>query len=77
MTDQNLIDARGLRCPEPLMLLKAKMRLLHPGDTAELWSDDPVSARDVPAYCRFLGHELIAAPDQDHPCRYIVKKGLK
>ena len=61
MTDQNLIDARGLRCPEPL----------------ELWSDDPVSARDVPAYCRFLGHELIAAPDQDHPCRYIVKKGLK
>lgn len=69
------IDARGLSCPEPLMLVKARMRSLQPGDELILLSDDPVSRRDVPAYCRYLGHELLALPDEDHPCRFVLRKG--
>lgn len=68
------LDARTLRCPEPLMLLKAKMRTIAPGDTVELLSDDPVSARDVPAYCQFIGHILLATPSSEHPHRYVVQK---
>ena len=68
------IYARTLRCPEPLMLLKAKMRTIASGDTVELLSDDPVSQRDVPAYCKFLGHHLLESPSPEHPYRYIVQK---
>lgn len=70
------IDARGLTCPEPLMLLKAKIRSIAAGDEVELLSEDPVSSRDVPAYCKFLGHELLATPDAEHPARYLIKKRL-
>lgn len=71
------IDARGLSCPEPLMLVKARMRSLQPGDELILLSDDPVSRRDVPAYCRYLGHELLALPDEDHPCRFVLRKAAQ
>lgn len=71
------IDARGLSCPEPLMLVKAKMRKIESGDEIELFSDDPVSLRDVPAYCKFLGHTLLAMPDKAHPARFLLRKETK
>ncbi len=71
------IDARGLSCPEPLMLVRARMRTLQPGDELILLSDDPVSLRDVPAYCRYLGHELLSLPDAEHPCRFVLRRGAQ
>lgn len=71
------IDARSLSCPEPLTLLRARIRELDAGDRIELLSDDPVSLRDVPAFCTFMGHTLLAVPDAEHPARFLVEKGGK
>ncbi len=53
------LDARGLRCPEPVMLLHQHMRKLGSGDMLDVLATDPSTQRYVPKFCTFLGHELL------------------
>lgn len=68
------LDCRGLSCPEPLILLKKLVREGASGDIFEVLSDDPVSLRDFPAYCRFMKHTLLAMPDDEHPHLFRIQK---
>ena len=45
------LDARGLFCPEPVMLLHNKIRDLANGDLLRLTATDPSTTRDVPKFC--------------------------
>ena len=47
-----LVDARGLRCPLPVLRLR---RAARPGSVIELVADDPAAAADVPAFAREMG----------------------
>lgn len=69
------VDGLGLDCPEPLMLLRKSVKDSAVGDLIALYSDDPVSLRDVPAFCDFMGHELVSMPDAEHPHRFVIRKG--
>ncbi|EFY07459.1 sulfurtransferase TusA [Succinatimonas hippei] len=72
--ENKTLDCRGLSCPEPLTLLRNLVRKAEPGQEITLLSDDPVSLRDVPAFCNFMGHKLVSLPDDQHPHRFIIKK---
>lgn len=49
------IDARGLRCPLPVLRLR-KIALQHPpGTLLKLTADDPAAARDIPAFAEEMG----------------------
>lgn len=69
-----LLDARGLRCPEPVMLLHAQLRRLPAGGVVRILADDPAAARDIPALCSNLGHTLIEQGGQGSECFYRVRK---
>ena len=58
---QEAIDAIGLKCPEPVMLLHAAVRRLAPGQELTLRATDPSTERDVASFCEFLGHRLLWA----------------
>ena len=45
-----VIDARGLRCPLPVLRLAAAARDAAPGTRFDLLADDPAAATDVPAF---------------------------
>ncbi len=68
------LDCGGMCCPEPLILLKKAVREAAVGDIVEVISEDPVSLRDFPAFCKFMKHELLAMPDNEHPHLYRIKK---
>lgn len=70
----HILDATGLFCPEPVMLLHNKIRDMAVGDTVQLLSTDPSSARDVPRFCTFLGHELLEQDEFDGCYRYLLRK---
>lgn len=53
------LDARGLMCPEPVMLLHGKMSELVAGKILKVVATDPSTTRDVPRFCQFLHHELL------------------
>ncbi|MBA6416259.1 sulfurtransferase TusA [Colwellia sp. 6M3] len=74
-TDQQL-DAIGLRCPEPVMMLRLKIRKMANGETLLVSADDPSTARDIPSFCRFMEHELIEQQIKEVPFQYVIKKGL-
>jgi len=56
-TDPVELDARGMRCPMPVLRLR---RLLDdtPGRPIKIYADDPVAARDIPAFCGQIGAEI-------------------
>lgn len=71
------LDARGLYCPEPVMMLHNKVRDMQAGELLEVIATDPSTTRDIPKFCRFLGHELVAqeALGEKNEFRYLIRKG--
>ncbi|ARD44326.1 sulfurtransferase TusA [Colwellia sp. PAMC 21821] len=74
-TDHKL-EAVGLRCPEPVMMLRLKIRKMSTGETLLVNADDPSTSRDIPSFCRFMEHQLIYQQVKVIPFQYIIKKGL-
>ena len=60
-----VVDARGLRCPLPVIRLAQRVRDLEPGTLVEVWATDPAAAADIPAWCRMRGQEYVTAHDQE------------
>jgi tRNA 2-thiouridine synthesizing protein A len=71
---EHLLDARGLFCPEPVMLLHKKIREIAPGEILVLVATDPSTTRDVPKFCHFLGHELLSHAEEENTYRYAIRK---
>jgi tRNA 2-thiouridine synthesizing protein A len=69
------LDALGLRCPEPVMMVRLKIREMQVGQTLVVTADDHSTTRDIPSFCRFMDHELLATDTAQSPYRYLVKKG--
>ncbi len=69
-----ILDATGLYCPEPVMLLHNKIRDMADGEVLQVLATDPSTERDIPKFCRFLGHELLAQEEFEGNFRYLLRK---
>lgn len=54
------IDARGLKCPEPVMMLRNALRQVDDDAVVKLVATDPSTQRDIPTMCRFMRHRLVS-----------------
>lgn len=63
--NESIVDARGKRCPGPIIALAQASRELAPGTTVVLLSDDPGAETDVPAWCRLKGVEYLGTRPLD------------
>ena len=71
-----VIDARGERCPLPVIRLARLVRDLPAGETAvTVWvlATDPAAASDVPAWCRMRGQRFVGAQAQADHTAYVVE----
>jgi tRNA 2-thiouridine synthesizing protein A len=50
-----IIDARGLNCPLPVLRVEKRAASLKPGEGFTLLATDPVARVDVPHFCRSNG----------------------
>jgi len=50
------VDARGLRCPEPLMVVRSKMMDMSAGQVIKVTATDPGTTWDFPDFCKFIRH---------------------
>ena len=72
MTD--ILDARSLLCPLPVLKARKRLRPLAAGDVLEVWADDPAAIVDIPHFCTEAGHTLEEMRDEaDHQVYRIVK----
>ena len=72
---QHQLDALGLRCPEPVMMIRLQIRNMQNGETLAICADDHSTTRDVPSFCRFMGHTLVASQTDTMPYQFVIQKG--
>lgn len=60
-----VVDARGLRCPAPVIRLARAAKDAPPGSTLTVLATDPAAVHDVPAWARMRGHVMVEATEQD------------
>jgi tRNA 2-thiouridine synthesizing protein A len=70
-----VVDATGLRCPEPLMVVRNKMMDMDSGQIIKVIATDPSTSWDFPKFCKFLNHELIHQEESENQYVYWIKKG--
>ena len=70
------LDATGLNCPEPVMMLHQHIRDLVPGGLLKVIATDPSTRRDIPKFCVFLGHELVEQAEEGATYLYLIRKKL-
>ncbi len=56
------------------MLLHNKIRDMAEGEVLQVLATDPSTERDIPKFCRFLGHELLAQEEFEGNYRYLLRK---
>ena len=71
----HFLDTLGLRCPEPVMMVRKSIRKIAVQETLLIEADDPATTRDIPSFCRFMEHELVAQQIEQKPFLYLIKKG--
>ena len=72
MTDQ--VDARGLSCPQPVLLTMDKLRNLNQGELVVLVDTD-TSRENVSRAAASLGWQIKAVEPQGGEYRIILQKG--
>ena len=68
------IDAIGLICPEPIMLLHKAIHESDSGQIIELIATDPAAKKDVEKFCEFLEHKLISFKEEKNQFIFQVEK---
>ncbi len=56
-----IVDARGQRCPMPLLMAKRALNALEPGRRLQVLATDATAIRDFEVFSRQSGHPLLAA----------------
>ncbi len=68
------VDTSGLRCPEPLMLVRNKMMDMQSGEVIKVLATDPSTSWDFPKFCNFLKHEMVLSKTEEMPFLYWIRK---
>lgn len=68
------IDARGLKCPLPVIRVKKGIGEIHVGEVLEVVATDPGSMADFQAWSRTTGHELLAAEQTAELYTYRIRR---
>lgn len=73
------LDARGLRCPLPVLKARKRLGEIPDGATLEVIADDPAAWIDMPHFCAEAGHALLESRDApaegDGAALFVLQKG--
>lgn len=65
MSGRVVLDARGLKCPLPILRARKAMKSLADGDVLVVLATDPGAGPDFEAFCATTGHRLVASSERD------------
>ncbi|HZV62080.1 MAG TPA: sulfurtransferase TusA family protein [Methylophilaceae bacterium] len=68
------LDARGLRCPLPILRCKKGMAEIEGGQVLKVLATDPGAVKDFQSFCKQTGHELLSQEQQDDEFTFYIRK---
>jgi tRNA 2-thiouridine synthesizing protein A len=69
-----VLDAKGLMCPEPVMMLHTKVKELNSGEVLQVLATDPSTKRDIAKFCSFLGYSLLDHGESEGVFTFYIQK---
>ena len=73
-TEPETIDARGLKCPLPVLKMEKRLASLPQGAALVVLATDPMAKVDIPLYCRQHGHDCTVSSEAD-TLRFAIVRG--
>ena len=70
----NVLDARGLACPMPIVKTAQLMKTMTSGQTLEVVSTDAGSIKDFAAWSRTTGNQLLESSSDAAVHRFVLRK---
>lgn len=75
MNSEKILDAKGLACPMPIVKTKKAMNELQSGQVLEIHATDKGSKKDLAAWAKSGGHELVNDTEENGVLKFWIKKG--
>ncbi|MCB1605086.1 MAG: sulfurtransferase TusA family protein [Xanthomonadales bacterium] len=72
----NFVDAKGLQCPQPLLLASQAIKKMLPSSVLLLEATDPHTDLDLQVWCERFGHQIVHTEEKDDLFRFWIQKGV-
>ena len=69
-----VVDARGLSCPMPIVKTAQAMKSIPSGAAIELLATDAGSIKDVAAWARVTGNEIVEQSSDGAVYRFVIRR---
>lgn len=69
-----VLDCRKMSCPIPVLKTKNAMSKMGIGEVLEMISTDPGSLKDIEAWARQTGQELLEVVHEDSHYKFYIRK---
>jgi tRNA 2-thiouridine synthesizing protein A len=73
-TAVEVVDARGLACPQPVLAARAALSGRPAGTRIVLLATDPLSPVDVAAWCARGGRRLLSEACEGDTFRFVIER---
>jgi tRNA 2-thiouridine synthesizing protein A len=76
LPDQEVVrlDARGLKCPMPIVKTAQAIKTMSAGQLLEVVATDPGSVADFAAWSRSTGNELVEQSAEGGEYRFVLRR---
>ncbi|MYL51665.1 hypothetical protein GLV98_19535 [Halobacillus litoralis] len=75
MEANEVLDAKGLACPMPIVKTKKAIEKLESGEVLEVQATDKGAKSDIAAWVKSGGHELLKDTEENDVLKFWIKKG--
>jgi tRNA 2-thiouridine synthesizing protein A len=58
-------DAKGLKCPLPVLKARRYLKDMKPGELLEIEATDPAAPKDFVHFCETTGHKLLETQEHE------------
>jgi len=73
MADQ-VLDAKGLNCPLPILRAKKALKDVPVGGTLQVLATDPGAVKDFEAFCRTTGNDLMESKADGKQFEFLIRR---
>jgi tRNA 2-thiouridine synthesizing protein A len=71
---EKIVDARGTSCPGPILAAKKGIPSVSVGGVMEVMATDTGTQKDLPAWCKKMGHEFLGTVEEPGFMKLYVRK---
>jgi len=64
MTEMRQFDAKGMKCPLPVLKARRLLKEMSPGEQIEIEATDPGAPKDFVHFCETTGHKLVESTER-------------